>query len=111
MFGKIINGQLNLHTTINPIITESGGNLFSENPEILAEYGYKEIIYTNPSPKDGYQALDFTWEEKENTIEQIWTYEPVPEMPYEPSYEERLDAIESAICELAELFVMLGGAE
>lgn len=72
-FGKLEEGKLQL---FHPPLRVDGKDIFTNDPELLLEYGWKEVVYTAPpEPREGY-ALDFRWEETETKITRIWEYVP-----------------------------------
>ena len=71
MFGKLVDGEL--HGAPRPIRTENG-DVFTTDPALLLQYGYKPII-TAEYPSDGKSYTD-SWAETETEITQIWTELP-----------------------------------
>ena len=68
MYGKLIDGEL--RGAPRPIRTENG-DVFTTDPNLLLQYGYKPII-TAEYPSDGKSYTD-SWAETETEITQIWT--------------------------------------
>ena len=68
MYGKLVNGEL--RGAPRPIRTENG-DVFTNDPALLLQYGYKPII-TAEYPSDGKSYID-SWTETETEITQIWT--------------------------------------
>ena len=68
MYGKLVNGEL--RGAPRPIKT-SEGDVFTTDPALLLQYGYKPII-TAEYPSDGKSYID-SWTETETEITQIWT--------------------------------------
>ena len=68
MYGKLIDGEL--RGAPRPIKTENG-DVFTTDPALLLQYGYKPII-TAEYPSDGKSYID-SWAETETEITQIWT--------------------------------------
>ena len=68
MYGKLVNGEL--RGAPRPIRTENG-DVFTNDPALLLQYGYKPIILTE-YPSDGKSYID-SWTETEAEITQIWT--------------------------------------
>ena len=68
MYGKLVNGEL--RGAPRPIKTENG-DVFTNDPALLLQYGYKPIILTE-YPSDGKSYID-SWAETETEITQIWT--------------------------------------
>ena len=71
MYGKLVNGEL--RGAPRPIRTENG-DVFTNDPALLLQYGYKPII-TAEYPSDGKSYID-SWTETETEITQIWTELP-----------------------------------
>ena len=71
MYGKLVNGEL--RGAPRPIRTENG-DVFTNDPALLLQYGYKPII-TAKYPSDGKSYID-SWAETETEIMQIWTELP-----------------------------------
>ena len=71
MYGKLVNGEL--RGAPRPIRTENG-DVFTNDPALLLQYGYKPIILTE-YPSDGKHYTD-SWTETETEITQIWTELP-----------------------------------
>ena len=67
MYGKLVNGEL--RGAPRPIRTENG-DVFTNDPALLLQYGYKPII-TADYPSDGKSYIDL-WTETESEITQIW---------------------------------------
>ena len=68
MYGKLVNGEL--RGAPRPIRTENG-DVFTNDPALLLQYGYKPII-TAEYPSDGKSYID-SWTETETEITQVWT--------------------------------------
>ena len=68
MYGKLIDGEL--RGAPRPIKT-SEGDVFTNDPALLLQYGYKPIILTE-YPSDGKSYID-SWAETETEITQVWT--------------------------------------
>ena len=71
MYGKLIDGEL--RGAPRPIRTENG-DVFTNDPALLLQYGYKPIILTE-YPSDGKSYID-SWTETETEITQVWTEQP-----------------------------------
>ena len=71
MYGKLVNGEL--RGAPRPIKTENG-DVFTTDPNLLLQYGYKPII-TAEYPSDGKSYTD-SWAETETEITQVWTEQP-----------------------------------
>ena len=68
MYGKLVNGEL--RGAPRPIRTENG-DVFTNDPALLLQYGYKPII-TAEYPSDGKSYVS-SWTETESEITQVWT--------------------------------------
>ena len=68
MYGKLIDGVL--RGAPRPIKT-ADGDVFTNDPALLLQYGYKPIILTE-YPSDGKSYID-SWAETETEITQVWT--------------------------------------
>lgn len=68
MYGKLVNGEL--RGAPRPIKTENG-DIFTNDPVLLLQYGYKPII-TAEYPSDGKNYIA-AWAETETEIVQTWT--------------------------------------
>ena len=68
MYGKLVDGEL--RGAPRPIRTENG-DVFTNDPALLLQYGYKPIILTE-YPSDGKSYID-SWAETETEITQVWT--------------------------------------
>ena len=71
IYGKLVGGEL--RGAPRPIKTENG-DVFTTDPALLLQYGYKPII-TAQYPSDGKSYID-SWAETETEITQIWTELP-----------------------------------
>lgn len=85
MYGKLIDGEL--RGAPRPIRTENG-DVFTNDPALLLQYGYKPIILTE-YPSDGKSYVG-SWTETESEIKQIWT---AAEPPEDISADEALNII------------------
>ena len=68
MYGKLIDGEL--RGAPRPIKT-ADGDVFTNDPALLLQYGYKPII-TAEYPSDGKSYIS-SWAETETEIVQVWT--------------------------------------
>lgn len=68
MYGKLVDGEL--RGAPRPIKT-ADGDVFTTDPALLLQYGYKPIILTE-YPSDGKSYID-SWTETETEITQTWT--------------------------------------
>lgn len=71
IYGKLVGGEL--RGAPRPIRTENG-DVFTNDPALLLQYGYKPIILTD-SPSDGKSYIS-SWTETETEIIQVWTEQP-----------------------------------
>ena len=71
MYGKLVDGEL--RGAPRPIRTENG-DVFTTDPALLLQYGYKPIIMAE-YPSDGKYYTE-SWTETESAIKQIWTELP-----------------------------------
>lgn len=71
IYGKLVDGEL--RGAPRPIKT-SEGDVFTTDPALLLQYGYKPII-TAEYPSDGGYYTE-SWTETESEIKQIWTELP-----------------------------------
>lgn len=68
MYGKLVNGEL--RGAPRPIKTENG-DVFTNDPALLLQYGYKPIIMAD-YPGDGKNYIA-EWTETDTEIVQTWT--------------------------------------
>ena len=85
IYGKLVDGEL--RGAPRPIKT-ADGDVFTNDPDLLLQYGYKPIILTD-CPSDGKSYVG-SWTETESEIKQIWT---AAEPPEDISADEALDII------------------
>lgn len=85
IYGKLIDGEL--RGAPRPIKT-ADGDVFTNDPDLLLQYGYKPIILTD-CPSDGKSYVG-SWTETESEIKQIWT---AVEPPDDISADEALNII------------------
>ena len=71
IYGKLVGGEL--RGAPRPIRTENG-DVFTTDPALLLQYGYKPIILTE-YPSDGKSYVG-SWTETETEITQVWTEQP-----------------------------------
>ena len=71
MYGKLIDGEL--RGAPRPIKT-ADGDVFTNDPALLLQYGYKPIIMAEYPSDGGYYTG--SWTETESEIKQIWTELP-----------------------------------
>lgn len=85
IYGKLVDGEL--RGAPRPIKT-ADGDVFTNDPDLLLQYGYKPIILTD-CPSDGKSYVG-SWTETESEIKQIWT---AVEPPDDISADEALNII------------------
>ena len=85
MYGKLVNDEL--RGAPRPIKT-ADGDVFTNDPTVYLENGYKEII-TTEHPSDGNYYVT-SWSETDTQIVQVWTETDPPE---DISAEEALSII------------------
>ena len=71
IYGKLVGGEL--RGAPRPIKT-ADGDVFTNDPALLLQYGYKPII-TAEYPSDGGYYTE-SWTETETEITQVWTEQP-----------------------------------
>lgn len=85
-------------------ITDGEAVIYNPTAATLTALGYLPVVETDmPTAEPGWH-YEGSWEQREDSIVRIWTLaeDPAP-MPPEPTPEERLDDLEAALVELAEL--------
>ena len=68
IYGKLVGGEL--RGAPRPIRTENG-DVFTNDPALLSQYGYKPIIMADYPSDGGYYTE--SWTETETEITQTWT--------------------------------------
>lgn len=87
LYGKLINGEL--RGVPRPLKT-ADGDIFTNDPDLLLQYGYKPIIMTD-CPADGGCYAE-SWAETDTKITQVWT--EIPQSDDDPiSADEALNII------------------
>lgn len=101
MYAKLINGALR---RAPKKITYHNRTVFNPTDEMLSELGYHPVTYTD-MPMDAEENKYYTsyWEQRECDIVQRWRLEDIPQVPEVPTEGERLDVLEQATLELAEV--------
>lgn len=94
MFGKLVDGEL--RGAPRPIKT-ADGDVFTNDPALLLQYGYKPII-TADYPSDGKSYID-SWAETETEITQVWTEQPQTDEATPEQLEAALHQIGGAVDE------------
>ena len=74
MYGKLVNGEL--RGAPRPIKT-ADGDVFTNDPTVYLENGYKEIVMTS-YPQDGKYYVS-SWSENDTQIVQTWTETDPPD--------------------------------
>ena len=79
IYGKLVDGEL--RGAPRPIRTENG-DVFTNDPAVYLENGYKEIVITQyPNDRKYYVT---SWSETETQIIQVWVEtDPPEEIPAE----------------------------
>ena len=79
IYGKLVNGEL--RGAPRPLKTEHG-DVFTNDPDVYLENGYKEIVITQ-YPNDGKYYVT-SWSETDTQIIQIWVeIDPPEDIPAE----------------------------
>ncbi len=79
IYGKLVDGEL--RGAPRPLKTEQG-DVFTNDPAVYLENGYKEIVITQ-YPSDGKYYMT-TWSETDTQIIQIWVeIDPPEDIPAE----------------------------
>lgn len=95
MYGKLENGKL-IYAPKSVIVGEK--RIINPNEEMLLSLGYLHIENTEaPATETGYHVVG-SWKQIETKIVRVWAVEE--DKQTDPTTEERLSAIESAILEL-----------
>ena len=94
MFGKLVDGEL--RGAPRPIKT-ADGDVFTNDPALLLQSGYKPIILTE-YPSDGKSYID-SWAETETEITQVWTEQPQTDEATPEQLEAALHQIGGAVDE------------
>ena len=94
IYGKLVGGEL--RGAPRPIRTENG-DVFTTDPALLLQYGYKPIILTD-CPSDGKSYID-SWTETETEITQVWTEQPQTDEATPEQLEAALHQIGGAVDE------------
>ncbi len=94
IYGKLVDGEL--RGAPRPIKTENG-DVFTNDPALLLQYGYKPII-TAEYPSDGKYYTD-SWMETETEIAQVWTEQPQTDEATPEQLEAALQQIGGAVDE------------
>lgn len=107
-YGKIIDGVLIMKQYSTPIQVD-GVSYITDDEDLIKKAGWKKLVYVTPSPKIGYQPVDYTWAENETTITQVWEYTEII-VDTSPSLEEQVaelkeqnDILLQCILEMSEI--------
>lgn len=92
-FGKLIDGVLVVKKYSTPIVVD-GISYITSDENLCRQAGYKEVVYIEPTPEEGYNAVSYDWIETDTQIIQTWTYEEEVIVPYEETVEGRVDNLE-----------------
>lgn len=95
---KIIEGAL---ISAPKAVEFEGKQVFNPKDEILIRLGYKPLTEAEPPQCGANERAVAEYTETEAAIEQSWRIEPLPEP--EPTEAERLEAVEAAILDIAEV--------
>lgn len=102
MYAKLINGSLK---RAPKKVTHKGKIIVNPPEDVLLELGYYPVIYTDmPEAPEGQHA-ESSWVQGNSEIVQAWNFAdnpPAPEVD-EPTEGERIEALEAAVFELAEV--------
>ena len=94
IYGKLVGSEL--RGAPRPIRTENG-DVFTNDPALLLQYGYKPIILTD-YPSDGKSYIG-SWTETETEITQVWTEQPQTDEATPEQLEAALHQIGGAVDE------------
>ena len=72
-YGKIKNGKL----ILAPQLINRDGAITFDNQTLYIENGYKKLIYTTPPDNIEGRDLISSWDERQDSIIQTWTYEEI----------------------------------
>lgn len=90
-FAKLISDK-KLKYFFQPLKID-GKDIFTNDKELLLQYGWKEVINTEaPETEEGFYA-DYHYEETENEIIQEWEILPLPEPTPEEQLEDAVNAL------------------
>ena len=76
MYAKIIDRYT--IQRFKPPIKAEGQDIYTNDPAILLEYGWKELITSTPEQREGYYPKAY-YTETETQINQNWEYIPIEE--------------------------------
>lgn len=95
MYGKLENGKL-IYAPKSVIFGDK--RIINPSEETLLSLGYLPISVTEPPKAETGSHAVGRWEQTETEIVRVWTMEA--DAPTEPTTEERLTALESAMLEM-----------
>lgn len=101
MYAKLVNGTLK---RAPKSVKHEGKTILNPSENVLKQLGYYPVIYTE-MPMDAEEGTYYSsyWEQTEEAIVQKWKLEDIPKIPETPTDRERLEALEQAMLELAEV--------
>lgn len=100
MYAKLNNGNL---TFAPKSVIVGDKRIINPSEETLLSLGWLPVVMTEaPQTEKGFYALSH-YEEQDGRIVRVWTVEAEP--IHEPTTEERLEALESAMLDM-----IMGGA-
>jgi hypothetical protein len=100
MYGKLENGSL---TFAPKSVVVGDKRIINPDEKTLFSLGWLPVVMTEaPQAEKGFYALSH-YEEQDGRIVRVWTVEAEP--IHEPTTEERLEALESAMLDM-----IMGGA-
>lgn len=101
MYAKLVNGTLK---RAPKSVKHEGKIILNPSEDIWKQLGYYPVIYTEmPTDVEEGNYYSSYWEQTEEAIVQKWKLEVIPKIPEIPTDGERLDALEQAMLELAEV--------
>lgn len=101
MYAILVNGTLK---RAPKMVKYKGKTIVNPKDEVLKELGYYPVIYTDmPDNADEGKYYTSYWEQTEDAIVQKWRLEDIPQVSEIPTEGERLEALEQAMLELAEV--------
>lgn len=103
MYAKLENGVLKCPPKK---VRYNGRTVFNPTDEMLVELGYYPVVYTDMPQEMQDTYFVSHWEQIGSEIVQKWEEEKIPiveETEEIPTQEERIEALEQALLELAEV--------
>lgn len=74
-YARLINGNLQY---VKMPLKVGDKHIFTNDKDILAEQGYKPVVYDKAPTEEGYYA-ECIWDETDTEILQIWVLKPIEE--------------------------------